>query len=71
MNNLDNLELLTPDELAAGLKMSTRTLAKWRCNGRGPLYVRLGHGVRYRKQDVADWLKAKISRNSTEAAERR
>jgi excisionase family DNA binding protein len=66
-----SIEVLTPDELAAHLKMSKRTLAKWRTNGRGPRYIRLGHGVRYREQDVAAWLEAKVSRNSAEAANRR
>lgn len=65
------LELLSPDELAASIKMSKRTLAKWRCNGRGPEYVRLGHAVRYRQQDVDAWLEAKVSKNSAEAADRR
>ncbi len=63
--------LLSPEELAAKLKMSKKTLAKWRCNGRGPRFVRLGHAVRYMPQDVADWLEAKASRNTMEASERR
>lgn len=65
------LELLSPEELAASIKMSKKTLAKWRCNGRGPRYVRLGHAVRYRPQDVTEWLEAKVSQNSAEAADRR
>ena len=71
LNSGRTLELLSPDELAASIKMSKRTLAKWRCNGRGPEYVRLGHAVRYRQQDVDAWLEAKVSKNSTEAADRR
>ena len=65
------IELLSAEELASELKMSPRTLGKWRTNGRGPCYVRLGHAVRYRRQDVAEWLESKVSRNSAEAADRR
>ena len=64
-------ELLSPTEVAAKIKMSPRTLQKWRCNGRGPQYVRLGHAVRYREQDVDAWVESKLSRNSAEAADRR
>ena len=71
MNRPRTRELLSPDELAADLKVSPRTLAKWRCNGRGPQYMRLGHAVRYRRQDIDAWLEAKVSRNSAEAADRR
>ena len=71
LNSGRSIELLSPDDLAADLKVSPRTLAKWRCNGRGPQYIRLGHAVRYRQQDVYAWLEAKVSRNSAEAADRR
>ena len=70
-SNNASMELLSPDELASQLKMSPRTLGKWRSNGRRPCYVRLGHAVRYRRQDVVEWLESKVSRNSAEAADRR
>lgn len=66
-----SIELLSAEELACKLKISRRTLAKWRTNGRGPCYVRLGHAVRYRTQDVEEWVESKVSRNSAEAADRR
>lgn len=50
-------DLLTPDQLAAALGLSHRTLAAWRSNRRNPLpYVKVGSRVRYRRQDVAAWL---------------
>lgn len=49
-------ELLTTAELAAELKVSPRTLQRWRAEGSGPPMVRVGRGVRYRRRDVNAWL---------------
>ncbi|HEP8653310.1 TPA: helix-turn-helix domain-containing protein [Pseudomonas aeruginosa] len=53
-------DLLTPDQVAATLGLSHRTLAAWRCTRRNPLpYVKVGTRVRYRQQDVAAWLESR------------
>jgi len=45
--------LLTPDEAAAILRVSTGTLAVWRCTQRYPLrFIKIGRSVRYRRADV-------------------
>lgn len=48
--------LLTENEAAERLNFSIRTLQKWRHNGQGPAYIKLGDGpkapVRYRIQDL-------------------
>lgn len=45
--------LLTPQEVANRLGVSTTTLATWRCTKRYPLpYVKVGRLVRYRQADV-------------------
>lgn len=50
-------DLLTPDQVAAALGLSHRTLAAWRSTRRHPLaWVKVGSRVRYRRQDVAAWL---------------
>ncbi|HCJ28960.1 MAG TPA: DNA-binding protein [Pseudomonas sp.] len=55
--SLSPTDLLTPDQLAAALGLSHRTLAAWRSNRRGgPAWVKCGSSVRYRRQDVAAWL---------------
>ena len=52
-------DLLTPDQVAASLGLSHRTLAAWRSNRRNPLpYVKVGSRIRYRRQDVAAWLES-------------
>lgn len=36
---------LRPDELAVRWSVATKTLAKWRCEGTGPNYVKLSNGI--------------------------
>lgn len=44
---------LRPEELAQRWGVATKTLAKWRSEGTGPLYIKLSTGlVRYSIADV-------------------
>lgn len=53
-------DLLTPDQVAATLGLSHRTLAAWRSSRRNPLpYVKAGSRVRYRPKDVSTWLESR------------
>jgi excisionase family DNA binding protein len=49
-------ELLTVEEAAKRLRLSTSTLNKWRVTGEGPAFVKLGRRVLYRASDLSDWL---------------
>lgn len=40
------------DELAARWEMSSRTLERWRLEGKGPDYLKLGGAVRYPEDSV-------------------
>lgn len=44
-------DLLRPEEFAAMIGLSPRTLANWRSNGRGPKYLKLGPEPPAGKQD--------------------
>jgi excisionase family DNA binding protein len=57
-NDADAIILLTPDEAAAVLKVSVRTLWRMRSAGEVPEPVRLRNSVRWRKIDLARWLAA-------------
>ncbi|MFQ6327531.1 helix-turn-helix domain-containing protein [Nocardia sp. CWNU-33] len=46
---------LSTDELAARLKIPTKTLAVWASAGRGPRYARIGRYRRYRLSDLLEW----------------
>ena len=49
--------LLRPDEVTRMLRISNTTLARWRQNGKGPAFIRLGYNrVVYRRSDVERWL---------------
>ncbi len=54
----DESVLLTEAELADELRVSRRTLQRWRTEGRGPRWIRVGKGPRYRWGDVQAWLEA-------------
>lgn len=51
---------LTTIEVANMLRYEPRTLEKWRLEGRGPRYFRIGESgkakVVYRLSDIEDWL---------------
>lgn len=49
-------ELLSPGELADLLGISLSTVYAWRSQGRGPVGIRVGRNVRYRRDDVERWL---------------
>ena len=53
-------QLLTPRELSEILKVSEDTLRRWRKQGTGPSYVKLGgRMVRYPEKEVREFLKRK------------
>jgi hypothetical protein len=58
--------LLTVQETAALLRCSVSSLNKWRVNGLGPRFVRIGSRIRYRAADLAAYV-AEQTRNSTSA----
>jgi predicted DNA-binding transcriptional regulator AlpA len=48
--------LMTQRQLAQCLKVSSRTLERWRAAGTGPEFIRLGKLVRYQADHVSNWL---------------
>ena len=46
---------LTPDELAARLRVPKATLYQWRYRGEGPRAIKVGRHLRYRLADVERW----------------
>jgi len=50
--------LATPEEVSAYLRnIPVKTLAKWRSEGTGPNYQKVGRHVRYDWADVRAWVK--------------
>jgi hypothetical protein len=52
------LNLLTEDEVAECLHVSLASLRRWRLEGRGPRFIKVSSLVRYRPEDLEQWLAA-------------
>ena len=57
---------LTTGEAAAYLGMAASTLNKWRCDGDGPHFLKLGRAVRYRQDDLDRFLETRMFRSTAE-----
>ena len=51
-----NLSMFRTDQAADYLTLTKSTLEAWRCRGGGPVFVKLGKAVRYRKEDLDAFL---------------
>jgi excisionase family DNA binding protein len=60
------MRLLTQREAAAELRLSQRTLERFRVSGGGPTYVKAGRLVRYREADLEAWITSRAVNNTSE-----
>jgi excisionase family DNA binding protein len=58
--------LITQKEAARRLGISTRTLERYRVTGTGPAFTRLGKLVRYRPEDLAEFVNSNRRRSTSE-----
>jgi len=49
-------DLATREEVAAYLRVSIPTLARWAMDREGPPYYRLGRSVRYPRKELLEWV---------------
>jgi predicted DNA-binding transcriptional regulator AlpA len=66
MSHQPDQTLITPRQLAVRWECSEATLAKWRVNGDGPPFVRLGRKIAYRVADIEMWLDARRAASTSE-----
>lgn len=52
---------MTPSEVAARLLVTETTLARWRADGKGPPWVRIGDRHRYDREGFEAWLASRPS----------
>jgi len=57
------MQTLTESEVAHALKCTKAALRRWRREGRGPRFIRIGRLVRYRVLDVENFLEKNASRD--------
>jgi excisionase family DNA binding protein len=62
---------LSERQVAEALNLSVRTLQRWRLEGRGPLFVRIGRAVRYPQSEIEKFLKSMLRQSTSDAAEER
>ena len=61
--------LLTQQEAAAMLRLSERTLERWRVSGGGPAFTKLGRRVLYREPDLFYWVASNVVHSTSERRE--
>jgi predicted site-specific integrase-resolvase len=59
--------LMTQRELCNHWQVSEATLERWRSEGVGPIYVKLGGQVRYRREDVLEYEASRLRKSTFEA----
>jgi hypothetical protein len=52
--------LLRPHTAAVILNLSVQALAKMRCYGKGPVFVKIGRCVLYRPSDLDKWIASQV-----------
>lgn len=72
MENPEALRIRSAKEAAAILGISLSRLNRFRCEGGGPVYCKLGSGSRarvgYRLADLDSWLQSCTRKHTSEAA---
>jgi excisionase family DNA binding protein len=59
---------LTSNEAADRLGLSRSALEKWRVEGRGPLYLKIGRKVHYREEDLDSFIRACLRQSTAKEA---
>lgn len=52
--------LINTEAVAELLGLSPATLRLWRSTGKGPQFVKCGGAVRYRTEDLEEWVASRI-----------
>jgi predicted site-specific integrase-resolvase len=61
-------DYLLPAQLASELKISTKTLERWRIVGAAPPVTRVGRRIYFARESVAKWLQAREQKPRSRAA---
>jgi len=62
--------LHTQREAAAVLRLSDRTLERWRVSGDGPPFVKAGRRVLYPSTSLDEWIASRLCQSTSERSER-
>lgn len=64
------MQLLTTEQAAEKLTLKRQTLEAWRVRGGGPKFLKIGRAVRYREEDLREFILDAL-RESTSADDHR
>ena len=59
-------DIFNTREAAEYVRLAKPTLERFRISGAGPAFCKLGGAVRYRKEDLDQWLAARCVRSTSE-----
>ena len=62
--------ILNTSEAADYVRLGKPTLERFRVSGEGPIFVKLGGAVRYRKADLDTWLESHRVRSTSDGGAR-
>ena len=60
-------DILKTEEVASRLRLSKRYIEALRLKGAGPRHIRIGRAVRYRIEDVNDWVRSRVRSSTSDA----
>jgi excisionase family DNA binding protein len=60
--------MLRTHEAAEYLGLQKTTLEAWRVRGSGPMFVKMGKAVRYRREDLDRFLDSKLRTSTSEVS---
>lgn len=60
--------LLTETDVSKHLRVSVACVRRWRLEHRGPRFLKIGSLVRYRPEDVEEWINARPVGGEAETA---
>jgi len=63
-----NEKFYTTRELAEMLGVQVNTLEIWRWRGTGPRFIKAGRLIRYREEDIQNWIQANIHGSTSEVS---
>jgi predicted DNA-binding transcriptional regulator AlpA len=58
--------LLNQREVASTLRLSERTLERFRVTGLGPKFIKLGRRVLYRQSDLEEYIASRLCQSTSE-----
>lgn len=59
------MDILNTREAASYVRLGKPTLERFRVSGDGPVFLKLGSAVRYRRSDLDDWLNGRRVRSTS------